>query len=293
MKYALGPILYYWPKKQVEEFYQLAKASNADVIYMGETVCSKRRMLRNGQWLDLAKEVAQTGKQVVLSTMALIESPSELRNMQALVDNGDFIVEANDFSAIDLAKQAKVPFVCGPSVNIYNGSALKLLVKQGMQRWVMPVELGRDWLIRLLDECSNLGIREQFEVEVFAFGHLPLAYSARCFTAQSEGRTKDECETCCIKYPQGRPIVSQEQQRLFRLNGIQTLSNDCYDLINDQASMGGLVDVLRLSPIGIDTIEHLEAFRQQNDKDRPFPTPDTVNGYWHKLAGIRQSEDEA
>ena len=51
-----------------------------------------------------------------------------------------------------------------------------------MQRWTMPVELSRDWLAELLDDCSARGLRNQFEVEVFAYGHLPLAYSARCFT---------------------------------------------------------------------------------------------------------------
>ena len=56
------------------------------------------------------------------------------------------------------------------------------------------------------DTQLELGIRNQFEVEVLSYGHLPLAYSARCFTARSEDRPKDECETCCIKYPTGRSM---------------------------------------------------------------------------------------
>ncbi len=52
-----------------------------------------------------------------------------------------------------------------------------------------------------------------------------LAYSARCFTARSENRAKDDCETCCQKkYPQGRQVLSQENQQVFVLNGIQTQS---------------------------------------------------------------------
>ena len=34
MKYSLGPVLWYWPKETLEEFYQQAAASSADVIYL-------------------------------------------------------------------------------------------------------------------------------------------------------------------------------------------------------------------------------------------------------------------
>ena len=74
MKYALGPVLYYWPKIETEAFYQAAKDSDADIIYMGETVCTKRREMKVPNWLDLAKEIAKSGKQVVLSTLALLEA---------------------------------------------------------------------------------------------------------------------------------------------------------------------------------------------------------------------------
>lgn len=41
MKYALGSVLYYWQKEALEAFYEKAKHSDADIIYLGETVCSK------------------------------------------------------------------------------------------------------------------------------------------------------------------------------------------------------------------------------------------------------------
>lgn len=290
MKYSLGPILYYWPNQKIEEFYHLTKASSADIVYLGETVCSKRRNMKAQDWIDMAKQLSQAGKQVVISTMALLEAPSEIRNLKKLIDNGDFCIEANDFSAVEEAHKAKLPFVCGPAINIYNAYALKVLLDQGMQRWVMPVELSRDWLQKLSHECTEMGIRERFEIEVFAYGHLPLAYSARCFTAQSEGKSKDNCETCCINYPTGRVVNSQEGQPLFVLNGIQTLSGECYDLINDQQSMKGLVDIVRISPLGEESIEHLEAFRLRSNTGEHFPTPDSVNGYWHQIAGIRQQD---
>lgn len=34
MKYALGPLLYFWPKQDVESFYTQAAASMANVIIL-------------------------------------------------------------------------------------------------------------------------------------------------------------------------------------------------------------------------------------------------------------------
>ncbi len=122
-----------------------------------------------------------------------------------------------------------------------------------------------------------MGIRDQFETEVFSYGYLPLAYSARCFTARAEDRAKDDCETCCIKYPNGITVNSQEEQKVFTLNGIQTQSGYCYSLINDLKSMANLVDVVRLSPLDSDTLSLIDTFRSNE-----------LGGTQHQLEGGRQ-----
>lgn len=157
-----------------------------------------------------------------------------------------------------------------------------------MMRWCMPVELSRDWLANLLAQCDELGFRHDFEVEVLSYGHLPLAYSARCFTARSENRGKDECETCCIKYPQGRMMRSQEQQQVFVLNGIQTMSGYCYNLGNELPNMQGLVDIVRLSPQGAETLAQIDAFRANERGEQPLTLTDHAdcNGYWRRVAGL-------
>ncbi|NBM01809.1 U32 family peptidase [Proteus sp. G2671] len=292
MKYALGSVLYYWQKETLETFYEKAKQCDADIIYLGETVCSKRREIKPQDWINLAKEVAKSGKQVVLSTLALLQAPSELKEIAKLVDNGEFLVEAHDFGVINILYERNLPFVAGHGLNCYNAYALRLLYKQGMIRWCMPVELSREWLNNLLIQCEELAIRDKFEVEVLAYGHLPLAYSARCFTARSENRSKDDCETCCQKYPQGREVLSQENQQVFVLNGIQTQSGYCYNLGNDLASMAGLVDIIRLSPESDTIFDTLQQFRQNEQGQQPLTTihHHDCNGYWRKLAGLELVE---
>ncbi|MWN05396.1 U32 family peptidase [Gilliamella sp. Pas-s95] len=292
MKYALGPVLYYWPKTETEAFYYAAKDSQADIIYMGETVCTKRREMKVANWIELAKEIAKSGKQVVLSTLALLEAPSELNDLRQLVNNGDFLVEANDLATINIAQEHKLPFVAGPAINCYNALTLKLLQKQGMVRWCMPVELSRDWLTNVLNQFENLNIKRNFEVEVFSYGYLPLAYSARCFTARSEDKPKDKCETCCINYPVGREVFSQEQQKVFVLNGIQTQSGYCYNLGNNLKEMKGLVDIVRISPLGLETLDIVKQFKANEDGLNPLQIEHKrdCNGYWNGIAGLELTQ---
>ena len=292
MKFSLGPNLYFWPRQHIEDFYQRAKSSNADIVYLGETVCSKRREVNLDQWLELGRELASAGKQVVLSTLTLLEAASELSQLKRYCDNGEFLVEANDLGAVQLMSERKLPFVVGPAINCYNVQTLNILLEQGMQRWVMPVELSGDWLKRLLAECEDQGIRDQFEVEVFAYGHLPLAYSARCFTARSENRPKDQCGLCCIKYPQGRTVKSQEGQKVFVLNGIQTQSGYCYNLINEVAAMQGVVDVVRISPESTETLKVVEKFRAAINSRQPVALDSDFecNGFWNRIEGMAIAE---
>ncbi|MCP4391428.1 MAG: U32 family peptidase, partial [Gammaproteobacteria bacterium] len=77
-KLALGPILYYWSKQQVEDFYRDVADSAVDIVYLGEAVCSKRRIMRNKDWLRIGEQLQARGKTVVLSTLTLLEAASEL-----------------------------------------------------------------------------------------------------------------------------------------------------------------------------------------------------------------------
>lgn len=297
MKLSLGPILYFWPADQIEAFYQQIIDSPAGIIYLGETVCSKRRSLGFEQWLELAKTLRQNGKEVVLSSLSLIEADSELKTLKRYCDNGEFTVEANDMAAVQLLSQNHVNFTVGPTINVYNAQTLAVLHRQGLKRWVMPVELSQQTLNDILSDLDAMGLSDQIETEIFSYGHMPLALSARCFTARANNLPKDECELKCLDYPDGLQVKSQEEQPLFMLNGIQTLSGQRYDLYNqlqDIQAMG--VDIVRISPGSSGTIDIINAYQEKLDgSEEPgdpaleYSTIDHCNGYWSGEPGMLQN----
>lgn len=287
MKFSMGNLQFYWEKDTVLDFYQKVADSSVEHVYLGESVCSKRRELRLDDWLEVGRELSKKGKSVVLSSLALLEAKSELATLKKVCLNGELKVEANDFGAVEILTEAKIPFVAGAALNIYNQHDLKVLLDRGMQRWVIPVELSRDWLVNVIDGCEELGIRDQIETEVYGYGYLPLAYSARCFTARSEDLPKDQCGLCCIKYPDGRKIDSQEGLELFRMNGIQTMSGSIQNLVNDLPSMEGLVDIVRMSPHSLEVFDWLDTFQQALHDNQRIPLQGYCNGYWHKIEGMK------
>src|SRR5690554_3992068 len=258
-------------------------------VHLGEAVCSKRRELKFDDYMNIAHMLREAGKQVCLSTMTLLEAPSELRELRRYCDNGDFLVEANDVNAMSMLNENSLPFIAGSAISVYNHHTLRRLINLGMQRWVLPVELSGEWVGQLLAQNLVQEVRNCFETELFAFGHMPLAWSARCFTARSEHRQKDQCELCCIKYPDGRTVDSQDGQRVFVLNGVQTQSGDRYNLINQLPSMHDKVDVVRLSPQAEGTFEWLRKFQNNIHGQAPQTLgKHECNGYWLKLAGMVQ-----
>ncbi|MDE3141726.1 MAG: U32 family peptidase, partial [Pseudomonadota bacterium] len=205
MQLTLGPLQYFWRRDDVFKFYRAAVQWPLDTIYLGETVCSKRRELGTRDWIALANELAESGREIVLSSLALLEAESDLSALTRLVDNGRLRVEANDIAAVQLLRERKLPFIGGPGLNIYNHVALRLLRADGMQRLVLGIELGRE----LMQEFKNSG-EPLPEFEAIAWGRLPLAYSARCYTARALDLAKDDCGFRCIDYPDGLPLQTRE-----------------------------------------------------------------------------------
>jgi collagenase-like PrtC family protease len=291
MKISLGPIQYYWPRADVLAFYAAVAASPVDIVYLGEAVCSRRHELRLNDWFDLAATLRDAGKEVVLSTQVLIESGADVTVLHKLADNGQFMVEANDMGAVHCL-EGKVPFVAGPHLNIYNLPTLQWMAPLGIRRWVMPLEMSCDDLTLIQN-----GKPAQVQTEVFAYGRMPLAFSARCFTARHCNLPKDDCQFKCLEHPDGLMMRTQENEEFLVLNGIQTQSARVHNLLPEVAAMRAMgVDVLRISPQSQQTMRIVELFRSVVQEERSTVDANAelnslmpekaCNGYWYAKPGL-------
>ena len=259
MKLSVGPILYLWSREAALEFYAQLCDAPVDIVYLGEVVCSKRRMLERRDWANVARQLQDAGKEVVFSTLALIEAESELATLARILRESNGSVEANDYAAVDMLEGAS--FVAGPHLNVYNSPTLALLARRGARRWVPPIELPLTTIATLAQ-----GRPTGLEIEVFAYGRLPLAFSARCFTARAQQHGKDDCEFVCGRYPDGLTLYTREDQPFLAFNGIQTQSAAVQNLLFAAPELRAAgVDVLRLSPQSRDFLKVAQAFRAAID----------------------------
>ena len=223
--------------------------------------------------------------------MVLLESTSDVSAMHKIAQDEEFLIEANDMGAVHQLA-AKRAFVAGPQLNLFNADSLNWMVGLGASRWVMPLEM-RQADMAVLQQHKPAGL----ETEVFAYGRMPLAFSARCFTARHYNLPKDDCGFRCIEHPDGQLLATREGEGFLVLNGIQTQSARVHNLIQDVPALRALgVELLRLSPQSHHMTEVIAAFDAARkapqpdagalDRMRPLMPEAPCNGYWHGKPGL-------
>jgi collagenase-like PrtC family protease len=169
--------------------------------------------------------------------------------------------QANDVSV--LPHLAHRPHAIGPFVNVYNEAAAAFLAARGARRIALPPELPIASVGAIAAAVPGVAI------EVWAFGRVPLAISARCYHARLNGRTKDSCQFACEKDLDGLEVATIDDQKFLAINGVQTLSCTYCSLLKEAGELAQLgIAALRLSPHTCDMVAVARLFRDVLDGRR-------------------------
>lgn len=297
----LGPLYYHWTPEKRRDFYaRIADEAPVDVVYLGEAVCSKREPFFETYEQDVIERLERAGKQVVLSSLALLTTPREMETLKEKA-GGSHLIEANDVSAIQVL--GGKPFIVGPTINVMNEGTLAAMAALGAQRVVMASELSGKSIGVLAKYTKQLVIpakrsaqgakREPesglvitdenkpdsgssrrakgsplvrndspLQTEVQVFGRQPLAISMRCYHARAQGRDKDHCRYACGEDPDGLSADTIVGQPILTINGTQTLTRGYVVLLDEMKAMATVgVTHFRLAAQDTDMVAVSELYR--------------------------------
>jgi collagenase-like PrtC family protease len=251
MDLTVAPNPFFWSADAVRSFYATLCDAPVARVVLGELVCSKRLPFWQDEIPQAVESLQAGGKQVALTSLALITLKRERKLTADLLGLG-LPVEVNDLSALHHIPRG-VPFWVGPLANVYNEGTLRWLARRGATRICLPPELPMASVAVLAEVAQAEGVA----LEVWGHGRLPLAISGRCYHARLHERAKDSCQFVCEQDPDGRDVDTLEGQRFLTVNGVQTLSQ-AYACMADHAvalrDMG--ISALRLQPqsVGFDAL---------------------------------------
>ncbi|MBB4186469.1 collagenase-like PrtC family protease [Sinorhizobium terangae] len=251
---SLGPVLYLWDGPKWRDFYfRIADEAPVTHVVIGETVCSKRLHFIEPHVGEVVERLERAGKSVSLASLALVTLERESQIVRALVRDSAHPVEANDLSALGLL--AGKPHSVGPLINVYNGATARLLASRGATSICLPPELPMTSVREIVRDAPGVAF------EIFAFGRVPLAISARCAHARSKGLVKDNCQFICGDDPDGLVVETLDRQPFLALNGVQTVSHTCQALIQELPELAAAgISRIRLSPQDCDMVAVARTF---------------------------------
>jgi collagenase-like PrtC family protease len=286
----LGPVLYLWDEARWRDFYfRIADEADVDTVVVGETVCSKRDHFHANAVPSVLDRLAASGKTVRLASLALVTLERERKSVRRLAEQDAVELEIGELSA--LAALRGKPHAVGPLVNVYNAATAKFLGEHGATSICLPPELPMKSIAQICRAVPTM------RFEVFGFGRVPLAISARCAHARFKGLTKDNCQFVCGDDPDGLPVDTLDGQPFLALNGVQTVSSTCHSVVGDLDTLRDAgVQAIRLSPQTCDMVAVSGTFRAVIDGSLDpegawsrltdaYPTAQFANGFLHSRPG--------
>ncbi|NKL21154.1 ubiquinone anaerobic biosynthesis protein UbiV [Rhizobium leguminosarum] len=287
---SLGPIYYLWDGPKWRDFYfRIADEAPVTHVVLGETVCSKRQHFTEPHLADVVDRLEAAGKRVTLSSLAMVTLERESQHVRSLVCDSSHPIEANDLAALGLLRGT--PHSIGPLVNVYNATAARVLAARGAENIRLPPELPMRSICTLAAEMPD------FSFEIFAFGRMPVAISARCAHARSKGLTKDNCQFICSEEPDGLPLRTLDSQSFLVLNGVQTMSHSCVALVKELREIASAgISRIRLSPQDCDMVAvaqiydavlsgRLDSGEALTRLVAVYPSTPFSNGFYHQEKG--------
>jgi len=260
-KLTISPILFHWPAEKKRDFYfKIADEAPVDTVYLGEVVCSKRMSFFEPYYAEVTERLENAGKKVIFSTLSEVMLKRDRKSVEGFCEIEDREVEVNDTSA--LWHISGKPHRIGQYMNVYNEETIEFLSGKGATHFTLPAELPSSSIKLMAKKAKQLKVG----LEVQVFGRVSLALSARCYHARAHDRIKDNCEFVCEKDEDGMELKTLDKKPFLSVNGIQTLSYNYLNLINELEEMKKVgVSNFRLSPHTQDMVEISKIFRNVLD----------------------------
>ncbi|MBS9778467.1 MAG: U32 family peptidase [Gammaproteobacteria bacterium] len=242
-EYSLAPILYKVPDDDIVAFYNETKKIDAlHSLSIGETVCTKRSRAKHKLLFNIAENMANAGKEVYISTPALIMDKNDIDYTTKIIKESEFPIEANDLTSISLCLEYGKAFSVGALVNTYNENTLQYFFNKGALKVSLPFEIP-------VESAVKIATSKNHKVEFTAYGKVPLSMSARCYHAKHYGKNKRTCAFVCEAHKTGMEISTIENQKILLVNGTMVMSpKTTYFLDKLELFNGSNIDSFKIIP---------------------------------------------
>lgn len=215
MRTSLGPVPLSLGRHRLLKFYKDAVKNKFDDIYIGETSCPERGKRLKDLLLDIAYLIKDNGKNLFISSYALVTKMSQINDIEDLLQLADGL-EVNNLAFLELDFDKTL--IAGPYLNIYNWQSANYLARLGFKRVVLPQEL-------ILESIIDVTKNSKLKTEVIFYGRRALGVSRRCYYLRALDLADYACNMNCIEYPDGISLDT-----LFRINGKEILSEKIHSL---------------------------------------------------------------